>query len=80
MSRIKKRHLQVTPGKKMSLTRFLANFRLFCCFAEQKADLPRLCGESHDFTTDLSHALVSWQVIFKVFPKRNTPKKKKKKN
>ena len=88
MSRIKKRQLQVTPGKKMSYTRFLvpetlfagqvqflATFRLFCCFAEQKADLPRLCCESHDFTTDLSHALVSWQLISHVFSKSNTPKK-----
>ena len=77
MSRIKKRQLQVTPDKKMSLTRFLANFRLCCCFAGQKADLPRLCCESNDFTTDLSHALVSWQLISHVFSKSNTQKKKK---
>ena len=60
----------------MSLARFLATFRLLCCFAEQKADLPRLCCESHDFTTDLPHALVSWQLISHVFWKSKTPKKK----
>ena len=50
-------------------------FPTFLMFCRAKADLPRLCCESHDFTTDLPHALVSWQLISHVFWKSKTPKK-----
>ena len=74
MSRIKKRQLQRLAKRCLSPGSLLL-FRLLCCFAEQKADLPRLAKTCQGRPTDLPHALVSWQLISHVFWKSKTPKK-----